>query len=365
MKLIHCADLHLDSRMTANLTKEKTKERRTELLRTFEQMIRYGEEHQAEGVIIAGDLFDTKQVSATARNTVKNAVINHPEMTFFYLRGNHDAAFLKEGESLPDNLKTFGQNWTTYTLGDSAVTVTGVELDRDNSASVYSGLSLDKDRFNIVVMHGQESGYSPKDGGELIDLKKLKNLGIDYLALGHIHFYKEAQLDGRGCYCYPGCLEGRGFDECGEHGFVLLEIDEKNRTATRKFVPMARRNFYAPQIDISGCATTGEIACRIEEVLNREQYPPESLVKIVLTGSVPVDCEKNTDILQKKFEEYFYFLKIQDQTKFHVDYEAYGLDASLKGEFVRTVREAKDLSAEEKAAVIRMGIQILSGEEPE
>ena len=35
MKLIHCADLHLDSDMTSNLTKEKAKERRTELLVTF------------------------------------------------------------------------------------------------------------------------------------------------------------------------------------------------------------------------------------------------------------------------------------------------------------------------------------------
>ena len=53
----------------------------------------------------------------------------------------------------------------------------------------------------------------------------LKNKNIDYLALGHIHGYKEAPLDGRGKYCYPGCLEGRGFDECGKKGFVLLNIE--------------------------------------------------------------------------------------------------------------------------------------------
>ena len=35
MKIIHCADIHLDSKMSANLTKEKARERKTELLTTF------------------------------------------------------------------------------------------------------------------------------------------------------------------------------------------------------------------------------------------------------------------------------------------------------------------------------------------
>ena len=35
MKIIHCADLHLDSQMTANLTKEQARERKREIIRTF------------------------------------------------------------------------------------------------------------------------------------------------------------------------------------------------------------------------------------------------------------------------------------------------------------------------------------------
>ena len=47
MKIIHCADLHLDSDMTSNLTKEKAKERRTELLVTFQRMITYAKENDS------------------------------------------------------------------------------------------------------------------------------------------------------------------------------------------------------------------------------------------------------------------------------------------------------------------------------
>ena len=61
MKIIHCADIHLDSKMSANLTKEKARERKTELLTTFQNMVAYGAEQGVAAIIIAGDLFDTKR----------------------------------------------------------------------------------------------------------------------------------------------------------------------------------------------------------------------------------------------------------------------------------------------------------------
>ena len=46
MKIIHCADLHLDSQMTANLTKEQARERKREIIRTFTRCT--GEHHEKE-----------------------------------------------------------------------------------------------------------------------------------------------------------------------------------------------------------------------------------------------------------------------------------------------------------------------------
>ena len=101
--------------------------------------------------------------------------------------------------------------------------------------------NFNSNNFNIVVLHGQEANYSDKkDKAEIINLKELKNKNIDYLALGHIHKYKLEKLDNRGIYCYSGCLEGRGFDECGDKGFVLLEIEE-NKINT-KFIKNSIRN---------------------------------------------------------------------------------------------------------------------------
>ena len=74
VKLIHCADLHLDSAMTTHLSKEKAQERKAELLRTFERMVEYARENEVEAILIAGDLFDRKNVSATARKSVRQAI---------------------------------------------------------------------------------------------------------------------------------------------------------------------------------------------------------------------------------------------------------------------------------------------------
>ena len=41
MRFIHCADLHLDSKMTSNLSREQAKERKMEILRTYSRMIDY------------------------------------------------------------------------------------------------------------------------------------------------------------------------------------------------------------------------------------------------------------------------------------------------------------------------------------
>ena len=213
MKIIHCADLHLDSNMTSNLSREQAKQRKAELLATFERMIVYAKDNSVKAVIIAGDLYDKKNISANARNVFLSAINNNPDITFYYLRGNHDAESLFiDCDTIPDNIKMFNDSWTSYTIeapeDNSVITINGVELTADNSNVIYNSLVLDSNNYNIVTLHGQEAMSSSKDKTEVISLKELKNKAIDYLALGHIHSYKMEQLDSRGVYCYPGCLEG-------------------------------------------------------------------------------------------------------------------------------------------------------------
>lgn len=365
MKFIHCADLHLDSPMSAHLSKEKIKERKAELLGSFIRMVDYAKEHGIEVILITGDLFDQKIVSQTVRKVVWQVIKDNEDILFFYLRGNHDEGCLEMEKWELNNLKLFHSEWRRYVLhcDGKRIAITGIELTKDNSAEISTSLTLDYNDFNIVMLHGQEEEYSAKDRAEIISLDSLRNKGIDYLALGHVHAYKKAKLDARGIYCYPGCLEGRGFDECGEHGFVLLDIDVQKKRWDTKFIPFASRCLYRVEVDISGCDNTSEIVNCVREVLAQYAYGKENLIEICLVGQVALECEKNLDYLVNWLKEDYYYVHIKDDSKKKLDYNAYLLDVSLKGEFIRCVREQSDLNEEEKASIIGFGLQALAGEE--
>lgn len=365
MKIIHCADIHLDSSLSAHLDERRAKMRREEILNTFLKMIDYAAAHEVQAILIAGDLFDVRRVQAGVRAAVESAIRRHPDIGFYLLRGNHEASgFLDALEEIPENLKLFGEEWTTYCLNPSGkgnIMLTGAELAPGRTKELYDSLLPDYEKFNIVMLHGQQNDYLSKNRAEVIALEKLKNKGIDYLALGHVHEYHCEELDRRGKWCYSGCLEGRGFDECGEHGFALLEVDEESLSYRHRFIPFASRTLRTLEVDVTGCADSAETEDAVERALAEASFSPEDMVKIVLTGHVDVTVEKNADLLCRRLEDQFFFLKIYDETKFLVDYDSFLLDVSLKGEFVRQVR-ASELDEETKVTVIRYGLQALAGE---
>lgn len=367
MKIIHCADVHLDSKLTANLSPEKAKQRRRELLITFQKMISYAVENEVEAIIIAGDLFDTENVSQLAKNTVYQGIIANPQINFYYLQGNHDnGSFLSSLEHIPENLFMFTNQWQYYLANSNSernIIIAGVELNKNNTETIYNSLTLDEDLFNIVVLHGQETNSIVKNQGESINLKGLQNKGIDYLALGHIHSYKFDKLDVRGKYCYSGCLEARGFDEVGEHGFVLLEIDEITYQYKHQFIEFAGRSFHQYNVDISNCKTTAEITDKIQRELDRFAIPAKDMLKINLIGDLTVDAEKDMEMLNQQFKNDYYLVKIYDQTTLKIDYQQYTNDQSLKGEFVRLLKSQNQISEEDKANIIQIGLLALAGEE--
>ncbi len=371
MKILHCADIHLDSAMTSNLDKEKARERKKELLAVFKDMVGYAANENIKCIIIAGDLFDTRNVSAGARKEVYNIIVNSPDIQFYYLQGNHDdGSFISSIDEIPDNLKMFGKQWTSYKVGHAGqelnsrdIYITGVELDAENAGSVYCSLSLNVENYNIVVMHGQEASHISKNNAQIISLNELRNKGIDYLALGHVHEYSMDRLDARGIYCYPGCLEGRGFDEPGEHGFVVLDIDDVTGKTQTEFIPFARRHIYVSQVDVSDCESTFDMEKCIRDYLENEAYPSNSLVKIELTGAVDVETDKDIIYLTKRFEDKYYYFRIKDDTTYKVDYMSFEHDVSLKGEFIRNVMARADINEEDKSEIIRYGLQALRGED--
>ena len=354
MRFLHCGDIHLDSSMERNLTAAQARERNAEICATFARMAAYAMERDVTAVIIAGDLFDTRHAAARIASFVLDTVRATPGVDFLYLRGNHDI-FGFEGLELPENLKTFGPEWTYYRYEN--VTVAGMNMEREKWEACYEELDLPEETVNIVTLHGQ---ISVQPGEEMIALPKLRRRNIDYLALGHIHSYRTGTLDDRGTWCYCGCLEGRGFDEPGPKGFVLLNVE--GNAVAQEFVPFARRMLEEVQVDISGLNSDGRILAAAQDALRETNA--ESLVKLTLTGSYTLETRKDLNFLQKMLEGRFYLLRLRDESRLRIEKETYEHDISLKGEFIRLVM-ASDRSDEEKERIICYGIRALSGEEVE
>ncbi|MQN01024.1 MAG: DNA repair exonuclease [Lachnospiraceae bacterium] len=357
MKIMHCADIHLDSKMESRLTCEQAAKRREEMLMTFHDSLDYAAEQGVRAVLISGDLFDKRHIRKTVKDKVEQEIVSHREMDFYYLRGNHDITdFLDEMDELPGNLHLFSKDkWTSYPLPDDNIVITGRELDAKASPDVMSELVLDQSKVNIVMLHGMDSEYPVHDNSYVIDLTKMRGRYIDYLALGHIHSYRWEKLDERGVLCYPGCMEGRGFDECGKKGFVVLDID-KDGVKSHKFISLARRELHEIKVELAPEDDLDSIISKVKDVLN---YSPEKdLIRVVLTGRKNMDLEIDCDWIKDKTDRNFFYYEVRDDTKTKINYETFANDRSLKGTFVRTV-QGLDMDEERKARIIEIGIRAI------
>ncbi len=352
MKLIHTADLHLDSPL-ANFPPEQAKERRAELLDTFRRMAEYAEKEGVSAILIAGDLFDAvSHIRKRTVKTIRETIALYPNIQFYYLSGNHDggAGLFEGGEPIPENFHTFPAGWTTYELNGVAITAA--------QEPVPEKLALDPEKVNVVLLHGQVveafSASKPDD----IPLRAYAAKGIDYLALGHYHSHTEYRVDDRATACYSGTPEGRGFDECDEKGFVLLEVTPQKKI-THRFIPFAHRTLHEIRLDLSGCSSQTELEQRAEKAL--APVPVTDLVKLTVCGEIDPEFDPDYHRIDRTLAERFWYGRRKDESVPLIRPEDYRNDRSLKGEFIRLVQADESLSPEERDAVIRLGLQALYG----
>lgn len=343
MKLIHCADLHLGANMLSVLPKEKAAERMTERRNTFLRLVSSAKKQGVKGILISGDVFDSDLPTLEDKSFFLSVVENTPEIVFFVLRGNHDRTQTFTEKKF-GNLKTFSDSFTSYEF--FSVTIGGVEV-KDGKLNTQS-ISFERQGKNILLLHGQV--------GNEIPLNELKGKNIDYLALGHIHSYQKNALDERGVWAYSGCLEGRGFDECGEKGYVLLDVEEK---ITATFVPFAARTIKECFVNISSAMNAYEAYAIIKK---RVELVEKDYYLIHLRGEMEHSFEKEKEI-SSYLQEDCYFSLVKDETTLSVNVEDLKGEMSLQGEFIRTVLADGELSEEEKQRVLRYGLSALSGKE--
>ena len=322
---------------------------------SFSRLIEYAKENDIHVILFSGDIFDNDKPTLKDKEFFYKAIKANSDIDFLYLKGNHDNDASYDESDIP-NLKIFNDNeYTKYSSGD--IDIYGIELSNNNYKSIYSKLDVDKNRVNIVMLHGE---VSSSFGVNKIKIDNFKNKGVDYFALGHIHSYQVEQLDDRAVYAYSGCLEGRGFDECGDKGFIVLDIDGHNIKTT--FIKHAKRTIHDIEVDVTGKNNLYEILKHIKDVVN--DIPHKDILRITLVGELPIDVELSEGDIVTALSSY-YFVNVKNKTVNPIHLSDYEKDMSLIGEFVKGVYANENYSEEEKQKISALGLKILSGREVE
>ena len=415
VRLIHTADLHLDSAFSSRFSKEEAEERRRNLLIAWNKLLQYGIERKVQAILISGDLFDSPVVSRSTMEIFLSSIRKNPEISFFYLRGNHDTKnTFRFRDDLPKNLFLFSKEGKKYRLKEKLVLLgqefygterrnefpeepygterrsefpeesygtesllelpefpeepeelVEEELLSPSSAkdAVQSIWNLKEEDCNILMLHGalREGGSEVQDE-QGISLKQLSRYPIHYLALGHIHKREEGKC-GSLNYIYPGCLQGRGFDEEGEKGFYYVEIEEETKEIKAEFVPLKEGEFRIIPIFLSEEDGTLDAEEKIRESLKKEGVDAKDSLRIILKGEKRAGEERNLRYLEKQLEEEYAYIEIKEETKLKLRKEEFIHEKGLKGEFLRMVSESESLSEEEKEKLMILGIGLLQGEE--
>ncbi|MBP3305950.1 MAG: metallophosphoesterase [Oscillospiraceae bacterium] len=352
MKILHSADWHLDAPMTG-YSEAQTEVLRRELRKIPDKIVKLCKAESCDLLILAGDLFDgpyTRE-SLTAMRTALGSI----EIPVIITPGNHDFCggdSPYEKEDWPSNVHIFTQPKMTFiSLPELDCKVYGAGYTSMDCPGLLKDFRAEGDeRWHIGVLHGDpntaSSPYCP------VTKAQVQESGLDYLAMGHIH--KGGSYRGGETLCaWPGCPMGRGFDELGAKGVIIVTLEDGVKAA---FVPLDTPRFYDEEVE-AGEDPAASVAALLPAVDTSDFY------RITLTGyCAGVDINS----LSAQFPQ-IRNLTLRDETIPEVDlWSAVGED-SLEGVYFGLLHDAAESQSEmisrRAKLAARISRRILDGQE--
>lgn len=224
MKFVHIADVHLDIPFTTLEVRGLAEKRRLDQRNAIKKVVEYIKENNIPYLFICGDLYEQEYIKQSTIDYINKLFETISDTKVFIVPGNHDP-YIKNSYyaryNWAPNVKIFTSK--IEKIEEENVNIYGYGFeDFYMKKSEYESIKIDeKDKINILLTHGTIDG-SRDDGALYNPIKKssLKELGFDYVALGHIHkiSYNEEEEQR---IVNPGSLISLGFDELGSHGMIL------------------------------------------------------------------------------------------------------------------------------------------------
>ena len=242
IKLLHAADLHLDSPFSG-LSPEQAAARRKEQRELPAKLAELCRIHGCDALLLAGDVFDGESVAPETVEALLAAFAACP-CPVFLAPGNHDplsAASPYRTERWPVNVHIFASRAISpVELPEQHCRVFGAGFESAYESGLLGGFSAPQDGWvNVMVLHGD--ALNPNSPYNAVTKEQIAASGLRYLALGHIHQSSGLLRAGHTAYAWPGCAMGRGFDELGEKGAYLVTLTDSD--CSLEFLPLGGRSY--------------------------------------------------------------------------------------------------------------------------
>lgn len=357
MKFVHLADLHLDAKFDSLSSIDGLpQKRRLEQRKALKDVVEYIKENDIKLFLISGDLYEQNYIRKSSIEYVNKLFEEIPDTQIFIAPGNHDPYIKNSFYSTytwSKNVHIFNENIEKIDFEDAHIYGFGFTDFYCKQSEIEEIQVEELDDINILITHGSLDGGSD-DLREYNPLRqsKLKQLDFDYIALGHIHkpYYNEEKNQK---IFYPGSTISLGFDELGEHGILVGDIEKDELKV--KFMTIDPRQYEEKEIDITEMTSNEEVLEKLQNlVLNNE-----NLYKIILVGKRYFTL--NIDEI-KKLNSRENIVKIKDKTKVGIDIERIAEENNVRGIFVRNMLERKErenLDEDFIEKAIEIGLEVL------
>ncbi len=333
MKFVHTADWQIGkpfARIGDPHKRSLVQQARVDAIKRIGLVAR---ENGAEAVLVAGDLFDSTSADKATVSATCSA-IGAVGLPVVVIPGNHDHAgpgsvweqdfFLRERAALATNLVILLEA-APYELEGAVIlpcpllrrTVVGDTTEWLRPAGVYATLPVGKPR--VVLAHGstQTFGGGGDDEGEdgssanLIDLSRLPQAEIDYVAMGDWHGTK--QIGSKAWY--PGAPEPDHFPKGSDYesGNVLLVEVRRGESPQVTKVRTGRLNWTELSFDLADDLALGELESRLTALVG--QRANEDLLRLSLTGSLGMEAAGRLERMRESLEARLLRLKMVDLTR--------------------------------------------------
>lgn len=366
MRLLHAGDLHLGSSL-CSLAPGEAALWREQQFTALEALLTDGISAGAQAVLLAGDCFDTPVPDDTSVARFFG-ILGALSVPVVIAPGNHDY-FSPRGfwakAPRPDNVFVFQEeelSFFDFPQLNLAVYGFAYQSKTAKGPNIGTGEALIPHRTHVLLAHSDVtsplSPYAPISKGQL------EKCGFAYVALGHIHVAPAPFEQGRTTAAYCGFFAGRGFDETGAGGALLVDITP----GIVKLTPLVSgaNRFEEKELDVTGALNGEDVRLAVKDCLTKAALPASTALRLSLVGNVSPDCHPNGAALLECGKGLSLF-RVVDRTLPLYDAEYLSKAPTLQGAFYRALLPALSSENEEErtraAEALRLGFAAFAGKE--